>query len=221
MVCYEKYLFLWNLQQNNWGYRRQLKSLFSSKDIVGNTTNWQYFVLFLTFFSETQMEIFPSLPWSWNHCLRLFTKGNYRDTTQSSSFSSQSNSHLVPEVEIKPKRQGNSFKNRILTSFDHKKENCCHWSQEIKQRYWKLLFLFISGKRIRAVKFAPDNGTVIWLRTDSFHAGFLTVWQILHLAWKSEPVENLLMVWLHSFSGEHHSFQGSSCWWLNTGVSVS
>lgn len=118
--------------------------------------------------------------------------------------------HLIPEVEIKPKNHSNSFKNVILTSFDHKREHCCHRSQWIKQWYWKLSFLFISSKRIRAVKFPSDNGTVIWLHTDSFHAGFLTVWQILYLAWKSEPVENLLMAWLYSFSGEYHSFQAAA-----------
>lgn len=175
------------------------------------TTNWQYFVLFIFIFFPpgTQMEISSRLPWSWNHCLRLFTRATIILCLQGSAH--KVIAHLVPEVKIKPKRHGNSFNNRLLTSFDHKREHCCHWSQEIKQWYRKLLFLFISGKRIRAVELAPDNGIVIWLLTDSFHAGFLTAWQILYLAWKSEPAENLLMAWLHSFSGEHHSFQCSSC----------
>lgn len=82
------------------------------------------------------------------------------------------------------------------TRIDHQRKHCHTWSQEIKQQYQNILFLFIFKEKNRAVEFPSDSGTVIWLHIGSFHAGFLTVCQILYLAWKSEPVENL---WWHGY----------------------
>lgn len=90
--------------------------------------------IIFNFFSEMQHGKLSHLSLIYNHCLRLlFTMNTYRDIILSSRFSSQSDGPLGSRGQDRFKQTKKSFKNRILTSFGHKRKHCHSWSQEIEQ----------------------------------------------------------------------------------------
>lgn len=95
-------------------------------------------ILFLTVSLRLYMETVLSLPCTCNHYLRLlFTKSHHHDIILSSNFSLQRDGPCDyrgwDKTQQISNKLRNPFKNKILTSFNHKRKHCHPWNQEIKQ----------------------------------------------------------------------------------------